>query len=56
MKSVLLARGRLALALLAMVFSSAALAQVEPTWVKQGVQWGQYGKFLVKPLDVGDLR
>jgi hypothetical protein len=46
----------LALGLLAMVFSSAVLAQVEPTWVKQGVEWGQYGKFLVKPLDVGDLK
>ena len=24
-------------------------AQIEPTWVKEGVDWSQYQKFLVKP-------
>lgn len=56
MKSDILKRGRLLIGLLALMFSSAALAQLEPTWVKEGVNWQQYSKFLVKPLNVDDVK
>ena len=56
MKSDILKRGRLLIGLLALMFSSAALAQLEPTWVKEGVNWQQYSKFLVKPLNIDDVK
>lgn len=58
MKSAFLNRHRLLVALVAMMFSATALAdiQLEPTWVKDGVDWGQYTKFLVKPLNVDDVK
>jgi len=58
MKSVFFNRGALLTGLFAMVFSTAALAdiQLEPTWVKPGVDWGQYSKFEVKPLNIDDVK
>jgi hypothetical protein len=29
---------------------------LEPTWVKPDVQWAQYTKFLITPLDVSDVK
>jgi hypothetical protein len=57
MKSVFSNRGKLLTGLFAMVFSTALMADVlpEPTWVKEGVNWKQYSKFQVKPLDVSDV-
>ena len=48
-------RGKLALGLFVMLFSSAVFAQTEPTWVKDGVAWDQYTKFQVKPLNIDDV-
>ena len=57
MKSGKYRHRRLAVGLLALLFSSAALAQsMEPTWVRDGVDWKQYSKFLVKPLNVDDVK
>ena len=42
--------------LIAMMFSASVLAQTEPTWVKEGVDWTQYTKFLIKPLNVDDVQ
>ncbi|MBT8040466.1 MAG: DUF3313 domain-containing protein [Gammaproteobacteria bacterium] len=51
-------RGKLVVGLVLVLFSLTALAQtsMEPTWVKEGVDWSQYDKFLVKPLDIDDVR
>ena len=58
MKSVLLNRGNLLMSLFVMLFSTVSFAdvQLEPTWVKEGVEWTQYSKFLVKPLNVDDVK
>jgi hypothetical protein len=56
MKSGLFNRGTMLIGLVTMFFASPALAQLEPTWVKQGVNWQQYSKFLVHPLDVDNVR
>ena len=56
MKSLFSIRGKLLIALVATLFSATALAQVPPTWVKDGVEWSKYDKFLVKPLNVSDVR
>lgn len=56
MKAGFSKRGRLIIGLIATFFASAALAQAEPTWVKQGVDWQQYSMFLVRPLDVDNVR
>lgn len=57
MKSEYLNRGKLLIGLFVMLFSTASFAdvQLEPTWVKDGVEWGQYSKFLVKPLNIDDV-
>jgi hypothetical protein len=41
-----------------MLFSTAAVADkvIEPTWVKEGVNWSQYTKFMVKPLNIDDVK
>jgi hypothetical protein len=51
-------RGTLLIALLSAVFSVAALADesTTPGWVKDGVDWGQFSKFIVKPLNMEDVR
>jgi hypothetical protein len=57
MKSEILNRGKLLVGLFVMLFTAHASAQVvEPTWVKEGVNWAQYDKFLVKPLNIDDVR
>lgn len=57
MKSVFGNRGKLLIGLFAMVFSNALIADtlLEPTWVKEGVNWAQYSKFRVNPLDIDDV-
>jgi hypothetical protein len=41
-----------------MMFSATAMAdtKLEPTWVKEGVSWGQYSKFLVRPLEIDNVK
>ncbi len=58
MKSVFLNRGKLLIGLFVMLFSTVSFADIklEPTWVKDGVNWGQYSKFLVKPLNIDDVK
>ncbi len=59
MKSVFLNRGKLLVGLFAIMFSTASIAQdtlPEPTWVKDGVNWSQYLKFKVKPLNIDDVK
>ena len=56
MKSGFFNRASVVVGMVAMFFASNALAQVEPTWVKEGVNWQQYGKFLVQPLNVDNVR
>lgn len=56
MKSELFSRGILFTGLFVMLFSTSAFAQLEPTWVKEGVDWEQYNKFLVKPLNIDDVQ
>ena len=58
MKLEFLNRGKLLIGLFVMLFSTVSLADIklEPTWVKDGVNWGQYSKFLVKPLNIDDVR
>ena len=58
MKSEFLNRGKLLAGLFVMLFSTAAVADkvIEPTWVKEGVNWSQYTKFMVKPLNIDDVK
>ena len=57
MKPEFINRGKLLAGLFVLLFSSTAFAQhVEPTWVKEGVNWEQYSKFLVKPLNIADVK
>lgn len=58
MKSAFLNRANLFAVLFAMLFSTTSVADVElePTWVKEGVNWSQYLKFKVKPLVVDDVK
>lgn len=58
MNPVLNNRGKLLSGLLVMMISTTALAQnqMAPTWVKEGVDWSKYNKFLVKPLNVDDVQ
>jgi hypothetical protein len=57
MKSEFLNRGKFLIGLFVMLFSTVSFADIrlEPTWVKEGVNWGQYSKFLVKPLNIDDV-
>jgi hypothetical protein len=56
MKSGFFNRASVILGLVAMFFAAGALAQAEPTWVKPGVDWQQYDKFLVRPLVVDNVK
>lgn len=56
MNSVFSSRGKLLVGLMLILFSASALAQTKPTWVKEGVDWSQYNKFLVKPLNIDDVQ
>ncbi len=58
MKSLFSFRKALIVGFFAMMFSAAAMAdtKLEPTWVKEGVNWGQYSKFLVRPLEIDNVK
>ena len=59
MKPDFLNRGKLLIGLAVMLFCSALYAEsdpLEPTWVKPDVEWAQYTKFLVTPLEVSDVK
>ena len=59
MKSQLIKRAAKLAALSAMLFSGAVTAgedSLEPTWVKPDTDWAQYSAFLVKPLDIDDVK
>jgi len=58
MKPKSLIRGTLMAGVFLMIFSGAALAQqtMKPTWVKDGVDWSAYTKYLVKPLVLDDVQ
>lgn len=58
MKSLFSLRRGLITGLVAMLFSTVALADApaEPTWVKEGVDWAQYNKFLVMPLNIDNVK
>ena len=56
MKSGFFNRAGVIVGLGAMIFASAVVAQVEPTWEKEGVDWQQYDKFLVLPLVVDSVK
>jgi hypothetical protein len=58
MKSEFFNRAKVLVGVFAMMFSATTSAdvQLEPTWVKDGVDWSQYSKFLVKPLNVDDVQ
>ena len=51
-------RGKLVVGLVLALFSTCVLAQtvMKPSWTKEGVDWSQYSSFLVKPLDIDDVR
>lgn len=58
MKPNFLNRGTVLAGLLCLAFSGTALAQqaMQPTWVKDGVDWSQYTQYLVKPLVLDDVQ
>ena len=58
MKFIATIRSTLLIGLLAAACSASALAEqtLQPSWVKDGVDWSQYSKFIVKPLSVDDVR
>jgi len=59
MKSVFLNRGKLLAGFAAMLFCSAIYAEshsLDPTWVRPDTDFSKYNKFLVKPLDVSDVK
>ncbi len=58
MKLIATIRCKLLIGLLVTVFSATALADdgSAASWAKEGVDWSQYSKFIVKPLDMDDVR
>jgi hypothetical protein len=59
MKSELFTRGMLVFGLAAMLFSSVAMAgtdPLDPTWVRPDTDFSKYTKFLVKPLNLSDVK
>lgn len=58
MKSLFSFRKALIVGFFAMMFSTVAVAdpKIEPTWAKEGVDWSQYSKFLVKPLAIDNVK
>jgi hypothetical protein len=57
MKSVLFNGAKLLTGLLVVMLSTAVSAdsKLEPTWVKEGVNWEKYNRFLVRPLEIEDV-
>lgn len=56
MKSSFSIRAKLTAVLALFLFSPTLWAQTEPTWVKEGVDWTTYTKFLVQPLQLDDVK
>ena len=56
MKSGFCNRVGVLIGFVAIFFASTASAQVEPTWVKDGVDWQKYNIFLVRPLVVDNIK
>jgi hypothetical protein len=59
MKSEFFTRGKLVFGLAAMLFSSVAMAgtdPLDPTWVRPDTDFSKYTKFLVKPLNLSDVK
>lgn len=59
MKSQIIKRAAVVAALSATLISSAVTADeglLDPTWHKAGTDWKQYSAFLVKPLDIDDVK
>jgi len=59
MKSGIFTRGKLVFGLAVMLFSSVALAgtdPLDPTWVRPDTDFSKYTKFLVKPLNLSDVK
>jgi len=56
MKSSFSIRAKLTAVLALFLFSSSLWAQAQPTWVKEGVDWAAYTKFLVQPLKLDDVK
>ncbi|MGD8346251.1 MAG: DUF3313 family protein [Lysobacterales bacterium] len=56
MKSSFSIRAKLAAILVLFLFSSSLWAQAQPTWVKEGVDWTAYTKFLIQPLKLDDVK
>jgi hypothetical protein len=58
MKPKFMSRGAVTAGFLALLWSATALAQspMQPSWVKDGIDWTQYTKYLVKPLVIDDVR
>ncbi|MEE4293226.1 MAG: DUF3313 family protein [Xanthomonadales bacterium] len=56
MKSSFSIRVKLTAFLALFLFSPTLWAQTEPTWVKEGVDWSAYTKFLVQPLQLDDVK
>jgi hypothetical protein len=58
MKPNFLSRGTALAGLLVLAFSGTAMAQqvMPPTWVKDGVDWSQYSKYLVEPLVLDNVQ
>ena len=56
MKSLFSIRVKLLAALALICFSSSLWAQMPPTWVKEGVDWTQYTKFYIEPLNMDDVK
>ena len=58
MKLIATIRCKLLIGLLVTVFSATALADDDSaaSWAKEGVDWSQYSKFIVKPLEMDDVR
>lgn len=59
MRSVLIGNGKLLVGLAVLMLSGPLMSDsdlLDPTWVKPGVKWEQYQKFMVKPLNIEDVK
>jgi hypothetical protein len=59
MKSEFFSRGKLVFGLAVMLFSSVVIAgtdPLDPTWVRPDTDFSKYNRFLVKPLNISDVK
>jgi hypothetical protein len=59
MKSEFFSRGKLVFGLATMLFSSVVIAgtdPLDPTWVRPDADFSKYNRFLVKPLNISDVK